>query len=462
MTVAPTLGFRPLVGLATQQNAMRMGYNIEKNTELLRRYIFLERQLQRIMVAHLNGVPEWEIKQAFGLHQWQDAEHCLWLCERVRNMRNPAPHLAAVPDVKLQAFTEELIRSRGSLELMVGLYQVAKPAMRAAYEHHLKVTNPIADYPTVRMLRFAIQEIQEQIEWGQSAIDVLIKSDTDLDNVQSWSDHLSGYLKAAGGVSGDREIPTTELPPARAVEPFAPQRKPLRDSRFDQVMHFRGYGPAANADAHEMNAWTMYKLMTEMNAPDMLSLFLYDMQDQSWEFYRDVGRHLWDECRHSMIGQVAFERRGLDWTKVVHDIGFGLFTSTRMDPVDRYLVLVGTEQGLMAKTGKARQYSYAVDSHDEFFRQCNDYDWADEVLHVQIGMKWLKQLKPNIDLKYDSQVLTEKYLQLVKDNMHMASDPHWWDRWYADVRQKDGLVPKDQAQHENTKSQIDTNTMVSG
>ena len=443
MTVAASLGFPPLAGLAGSQDAKRMGYSVEQNTQLLLRYVYLHTQLNRVMVAHIAAAGEWEMKQALSLHQWQDAEHGLWLRERIRNMRNPAPDLNKAPDPQIEAFAQELLRASDSLELAVGLYQVIKPALLAAYQRHLDETNPVADYPSVRTLRFIMMELEEQIAWGQVAVDVLIRSEEDQAKAQAWADHLGAYLNAAGGVRGDEPIADgAELPAARAAEPFEPVRHPQRDERFSLVSTTRGYGPPPDADVHEMNAWTVYKLLTEMHAPEMLGLYSYDSKDKPWEFYRDVGRHLWDECRHSMLGQIAFERRGLDWTKVNHDVGFCLFPSVHMEPIERYILLVATEQGLMGKNGKARQYSYAVDSGDAFARQCNDYDWADEVLHVQIGRKWLTDQDPDLNLKQVSPPINERYRQLIDDHMHMTPDPAWWDAWYADLRAKDGLPPK--------------------
>ncbi len=464
MTIAPTMGFKPLAGIANYDEAMRMSHGVKKNSELLQRYLFLETQLNRVMVAHLTGVPEWEMKQAFSLHQWQDAEHSLWLRERVKNMRFPAPNLDKTPDPRLGAFAEELIRSEGTLELVVGIYQVAKAALLAAYKHHLEMTNPVADYTTVRWLRFIIQEEEEQIDWGKVAFDVVIKSSEDRRRAQAWADHLNAYLAAAGGVSGENEAPASELPPARATKPFEPERTPARDSRFPLLMHYRGPQPKPEADAHEMNAWTVYKLLTEMHAPEMLALYSYDVKDMPWEFYRDVGRHLWDECRHSMMGQVAFERDGLDWTKVAHDIGFALFSNTEMTPEERYVLLVAIEQRLMAPTGKATQYGYAVGSGDEFSRQCNDYDWADEVLHVQIGRKWLREQFPDMkQLMEQGLVVRDKLRQLVEDNMHMAADPRWWDSWYARLREKQGLPPKSNGNStESVVTKLDINAVSGG
>jgi hypothetical protein len=437
---------RPLAGIARPDEAARIGYGVDRSAELLHRYLYLESQANRVMVAHLSRAPEWELKQALSLHQWQDAEHSLWLRDRVRSMRYPTPNLDRVPDARLAAFADELIRAADSLELTVGLYAVLKPALAAAYRRYLAETNPVIDHPTVRWLRFALQEEEEQIDWGQAAVDALAEDADARARADAWADHLGASLAAAGGVAGDGSAPAGALPPARATGPLAIDRRPARDDRFGLVMHFRGTGPPPDADAHEMNAWTVYKLLTEMHAPEMLATYSYDQADRPWEFYRDVGRHLWDECRHSMMGQLAFERRGLDWTAVAHDTGFALFCATLLTPLERYAFLVTIEQGLMAPTGKSTQYGWAVEAGDAFSRQCNDFDWADEVLHVQIGRRWLRDQFPSTkELLALGGAVRERYRAWVQERMGEAAAPDWWEDWYARLRAADGRPPRQRA-----------------
>ncbi|MFN2638396.1 MAG: hypothetical protein ABR585_15440, partial [Gemmatimonadaceae bacterium] len=79
--------------------------------------------------------------------------------------RHPAPTLDKSPNPALDAFLEELLRSRDTIELLIGIYGVALPALRDSYSHHLHVTNPLVDQPTRRFMRFALLEVAEAIEW---------------------------------------------------------------------------------------------------------------------------------------------------------------------------------------------------------------------------------------------------------------------------------------------------------
>ena len=63
---------------------------------------------------------------------------------------------------------------------------------------------------------------------------------------------------------------------------------------------------------------------------------------------------------------------------------------------DAHTVLYAIEQNLMpADTGKKLEYEISKNAADPLAMAIQDYDWADEVLHVHIGRRWLL---PQLDL----------------------------------------------------------------
>jgi hypothetical protein len=106
----------PLAGIATYEHAARIGYSVDENVERLTRIHWAERRLMNVMLAHLSRTPEWEVKCALALHQWYAAEHADWLRKRITEMRHPAPMLDESPNGALDAFLQELLRSRDSIE----------------------------------------------------------------------------------------------------------------------------------------------------------------------------------------------------------------------------------------------------------------------------------------------------------------------------------------------------------
>ncbi|MDF2670554.1 MAG: hypothetical protein K0R67_2860, partial [Paenibacillus sp.] len=120
------LGLIPLAGVCSYEAACKPGYGIENNVTLLKTYNYAETQLNQVMAAHLAHTPEWEVKCAFSYHLWLDAEHSAALRKRVSEMREPPLQLDKAPNSDWEAFFQELIRSESTLELLVGLYAVAK------------------------------------------------------------------------------------------------------------------------------------------------------------------------------------------------------------------------------------------------------------------------------------------------------------------------------------------------
>ena len=432
-------GIPPLAGLCTYKEGGNTGYSVEHTVTLLRRYLYIEGQTSKCLAAHLNGVPEWEVKCAFSLHLWQDAEHCLWLRNRVAEMRTPPLQLDRVPDRALEAFFEELIRSSKTLELLQGFYSILKPASIEAMKEHIEEANPLIDHPTLRLLKFILIEEEEQVEWGSRALDILSKNTAPGEerSLGAWEDHLGSYLLAAGGISAEGErLAKEKLPPARATKPFDPVRTPGRDDRFTKLWNSRGRPPKPEVSAEEQNWWHLYVRLTEMHVPELIALILYDWKDQPWEFYRDLARQLWDEARHSMMGEIAFEVRGENWAEVPHEISFAEFPNKHLDPRDRYALLWGIEKDLMKNTGKRRQYEVAKEAGDSLSTTFHDFDWADEVLHVHIARKWLKwAFDSGEEMEKAFERANELYRSIMnKDQELPRSD--WWDDFYKQLKER--------------------------
>ena len=241
MTVIP-----PLAGICAYEDAAVTTTSVDENVAFVRRLARIEQRTLLLLSAHLNAVPEWEAKCGLALHIRQDAEHCRWLRSRVTEMRKPPHYLDRADDAALEAFFEELLRSGSTRELLTGVYGVLKPSVLAAIEDFRERDNPLADYPTVRLLRFLALEEHEQVAWGEAAIEALGGSDPD------WERHVQAYLIAAGGAAGigDR---TSELPLSRATEPLELVRTPRRDERFTRLWDSRGRMPGYDAASDEVN-----------------------------------------------------------------------------------------------------------------------------------------------------------------------------------------------------------------
>jgi hypothetical protein len=175
----------------------------------------------------------------------------------------------------------------------------------------------------------------------------------------------------------------------------------------------------------ERNLALLSKRLLEMDVPEMMASFIAEKSHEPWEFYLDYKRQLWDEARHSMMGEVAFESRGVDWTKIPLNVGFALRLNLHAAPDERQLLLYSIEQSLMpGDTGKRYEYNTALEAGDELSAHFHDYDWADEVLHAQIGRRWLK---PDANALERGRAVHEKTWQALEHYRSRHEQREWWN-----------------------------------
>ncbi len=385
-----------LAGLATYDKAAIVGLPVSQSVRRLLRSHWAELRLMDIILARLPGTPEWEVKCALSLHQWQHAEHATLLRERISEMRNPVPRLDVAPDDALNALFAELEHSADSVELLTGIYTVVRPAIAESYRDHYAAANPLVDHPTRRLLQLILADEDDAAGWGRAALDAMIDGNADAARRSAeWGSHLRAYVGACGGIAGDAAVPAAGPPAPRAREPLVPDLIPRRDSRFrgqrdfDFPPHVIYNDPRVPPD--ERNLALLCKRALEMDVPEMMAGMLVEWRGLPWELRRALSRQLWDEARHAMMGTVALEARGLDWTRIPLNIGFALRLGQHAEPVERQIMLWAIEQSLMSgDTGKRSEYETAVEAGDALSAHFQDYDWADEVLHARIGRQVLK------------------------------------------------------------------------
>jgi hypothetical protein len=440
MTEIDNLGFPPLAGVCDYERASRPGLTVDETVIRLKRYTHVLRRLHETAAAHLPSTPEWEVKCALSLHLWLDAEHATLVRMRVAEMREPPLHLDETPSDALDRATAEMIRARGTAELLTAVYAVMRPALVAALRDHLDVINPLLDHPTRRMLRTILREQEEILQWGEVAVDVVRHWD-DAADAQRFGEHVGAYLAAAGGIAGDREAPDADVPEPRSDGcRYEMDVNPRRDDRFHDVLNNAGRVGDRVHDAslppHERAVALIYKRLLEMDVPEFMAPILYRNENREWEYYADLARQLWDEARHAMLGEVGVVALGVPFYRYPLDQKVCRTLNTLFTPTEAHLVLWKIEQGLMPRTsGKRFEWELAREAGNPFVIAMQDYDWADEVLHAQIGRRWLeRELGGSAARNAAADPVWERYQTIVaRWAVDHADDAEWWDDFVADA-----------------------------
>jgi hypothetical protein len=162
-------------------------------------------------------VPELDVKLRLGTHCYHHAWHAELWHKRLPELREMNPdRLTVPPNDELVTFVAALTEPEAAdqtIEKLVGVYRVLLPALIAAYTYHLNNTSTITDAPTIRSLKFALQDLFEDWRDGEMLLQSLIETP---DEVQRAADHqvkLQTLLLAAGGIAGPGTIgdPYTEV-----------------------------------------------------------------------------------------------------------------------------------------------------------------------------------------------------------------------------------------------------------
>jgi hypothetical protein len=429
----------PLAGLASYAEAAHPGYSVEDNVQRLLRYAWIEKRAMEVGLYWLASTPEWEVKEALGLHLYQHALHAGALRRRIGEMRNPVPRLDVSPDPALDQFFDELLTARTTLEKIVGLYGVLESALLSAYQTHAAHGNPVMDYPTYHVVRHILVDAEPAAAWGTAAVTAVTEPPEAAEQARQWRAHLNAYLQAAGGIMGDQDR-EVDVPASRAAAPFEPDFFPVRDDRFAQRWNFVNPQRQVSLDdtlpLDERTLALMCRRVVEMDVPEYMTRIIAQAENEPWEYYEAMTRQLWDEVRHAMLGEIYFENRGVDWRRLIAIHPGMSIRLGQLDIQQAHMVLYAIEKNLMpGNTGKKLEFEISQNANDVLAAHIQDYDWADEVLHVHIGREWLL---PRTGLKSDEAVkqgwdLRASTVDALDEYEARGEQINWWPQFVQEV-----------------------------
>ncbi|QEG40694.1 hypothetical protein [Roseimaritima ulvae] len=451
-------GLPALAGLCSMQRAVESNWSLDESVSRLKRLHYVLKRLHETLTARLTAEPIYELKTAFAHHAYLFAEHVSLIRQRVGEMREPPLGLDKVPHPALEAWLDEIIAAPTTPALLVAVYQHAVRAVLEACQRLQRDAHPLADAPTVRVAKWMVFELQEVADYGDQAVACLVDQDEE-PSLQPWLEHLDRYLAAAGQLDGTQDE-LGEIPdPWQNHPPYQYQAEPQRDERFSDPYN-AGVNPEAflydeSYTARDKTLMMYYKRIREVDVPEMMASILVDLKDEEpWPFHMEMSRQLWDEARHAMMGEVGFVSQGLDWQKIPINFTWSRNLNLQLDARERHGVLFFIEQGLMPRTGKRYEFEIAHESGDPLAALFQDFDWADEVLHAQIGRRWYVPRYESLNeaLRYGdacwSKVLShwQQYL-----DQGLTEHRNWWPELYAEAcrRWKQTPDPRALAFNEN-------------
>jgi hypothetical protein len=430
------------------KDAVHADWSVEQSAERLKRIHFVLRQLSELLIARITAEPIYELKTLFSHHAYILAEQITLIRRRVSEMREPPLGLDKVPHAGLELLMNEVQAAPSTAAFLASSYGIVLPAIIAACEALKVDAHPLVDAPTVRIAKLMSFELSEIQAIGHDAMECLLTDEARAEHA-AWLEMLNSCFACAGGLDG--KLPTSDDLPhdMHSATAYAYDSDPKRDARFQDSFN-AGVNPEAflydeTFSARDKTLMMYYKRIRELDVPEMMASILVELKaEEPWEFHYEMIRQLWDEARHAMMGEVGFVSQGIDWTKIPINFTWSRNLNQQLDARERHGVLFFIEQGLMPKTGKRYEWEVANESGDPLSALFQDFDWADEVLHAQIGRRWYvpRYASLNAALAYGDECWSKvlSHWRAYRDE-GLTEHRNWWPEVYANACRNWGTEP---------------------
>lgn len=187
-------------------------FDVEETARRVGNYKWIEMRLFEALGGWVATVPELDVKMRLGTHCYHHAWHAeLWnkRLPELREMNTERLTQPANDDVVafMNAVTEPEAPEQ-TLEKLVGVYRVLIPHKIAAYTYHLNGTSRITDAPTIRSLKFVLQDELDDWRDGEMTVQSLIDTPDEVERAAAHQARLEALIVRAGGIAGPGSIGT--------------------------------------------------------------------------------------------------------------------------------------------------------------------------------------------------------------------------------------------------------------
>ena len=361
-----------------------LGLSVGSATERLLSLAYIEKRLMFLCAAKMISAPERDLKLLLGRLQYNAAGRCHSLRHRLREMRTAKVRIDGVPNEALAILLDEAVYGEESREVARIVWWLHQELL-GSYEDYLATTNPLADAPTCELIETFFLRLRAAVACLRAYLDQLGVPEPE----RNLPPRLQKFADAAGGVDGSKgrgQIAARE----KSTEPFAVPRKPGRDPGLNRVWD---YLKPPMEDVAGYFAYMLGIRLSEINVAEGLAVVLCETKEMPWEFYWDISRHLWDEVRHSMMGQAAIEAT-FGTVSAIPMREYESVYCMEAPALEQYATLGLEIEGAQMKypIGKRGEWEFCRDGAKHLLMTTfQDFDWADEVLHVSIAKRQLNE-----------------------------------------------------------------------
>jgi hypothetical protein len=387
-------------------------FSVAENSQRLANYRYLEIQLLEMIGGWCHTTPQLAYKATFGYHVYDHARNADELGERLEQLRSGRDREEPATD-EFAHLCEHVWNLEDTIDRLVAVYRVLEPHLVSTYVYHGDATDPMADAPTVRMLRQLAGIDQSHIAWGQAVLESLTASPEDRKRALAVQADLEERLVACGGVTGQgieshwltfASPGDAARPPARGKRGKAGYRFEKRCAPHDHPVVEEPFWFSGDVEEHRArydaeDEWSIegfrhkfhQLLYGEVETTDRMGKMLAEFPQLPWKMRLDLAHQMWDEARHIEIVAKAVEE------ELGGELGYGPWSlewwwmQNEADPFRRITVTnCWAEKNLMQTLRQWREeatkrgYSRIAD--------LADYLQADELTHVKLATEWIRKL----------------------------------------------------------------------
>jgi hypothetical protein len=364
-------------------------FGVDENKRRLLRYFYFERRLAHALGAWTLSIPELEVNLETGRHIFYHMDAARFFRERLHEQESRLEEIDGYRDAEIDRFIEEMLSAADVPELLAGVHLVAGRALETAYRHHMDVTDPVTDAPTIRLMQRTLLDYPPMLEWAEGAIAAFVEGGVDEARLVAWRWHLGRVLGSIGGVSGADSRNDEPSPMRCDVTPFERGTVPLRDSRFTTFTNTGDYDIADGEPRYPGQFYETVRLhfirtqRDEIDAIECFGTLLWDIRFTDFDAEHHLARIAWDEARHTEIGHMALAVAGYD----PFELPNRLTSSTCRGPIEPLYAM--SEINRFGEVFVIKTINKFIDEArargDDLFVHIADFVRADERTHVRKG-----------------------------------------------------------------------------
>jgi len=289
---------------------------------------------------------------------------------------------------------------------------VLEPHLVSSYVYHADATDPLADTPTVRLLRQLAAMGQSHVAWGQAVLDALTRDSDNRRMALEVQSEIEAKLVESGGVTGQgieshwltfHSAREADKPKPRArrggrVYRFTKSCPPLDHSIVEEPFWFSADPKEFEKAYTSEDEWAIegfrhkfhQLLYGEVETTDRMGKMIAEFPDLPWEMRMELAHQMWDEARHiEVVAKVCEEELGAT-------LGYGpwplawWWMQNEKDPLRRLSVTNSwAERNLMGTLREWREHAEER-GYNRIAELC-DYLQADELTHVRLATDWIRK-----------------------------------------------------------------------